>query len=41
MKYAHNFAYIVGGNADQRFTDAATLLDWGFQLPLLPPTASR
>jgi D-alanyl-D-alanine carboxypeptidase (penicillin-binding protein 5/6) len=26
--------------ADQRFTDAATLLDWGFQLPLLPPTPS-
>jgi D-alanyl-D-alanine carboxypeptidase (penicillin-binding protein 5/6) len=23
---------------DQRFADAATLLDWGFQLPLLPPT---
>jgi D-alanyl-D-alanine carboxypeptidase (penicillin-binding protein 5/6) len=23
---------------DQRFVDAATLLDWGFQLPLLPPT---
>jgi D-alanyl-D-alanine carboxypeptidase (penicillin-binding protein 5/6) len=26
--------------ADRRFADAATLLDWGFQLPLLPPTAS-
>jgi D-alanyl-D-alanine carboxypeptidase (penicillin-binding protein 5/6) len=26
--------------ADQRFADAATLLDWGFQLPLLPPTLS-
>lgn len=26
--------------ADQRFADAATLLDWGFQLPLLPPTPS-
>lgn len=26
--------------ANQRFTDAATLLDWGFQLPLLPPTPS-
>jgi serine-type D-Ala-D-Ala carboxypeptidase (penicillin-binding protein 5/6) len=23
----------VGGNADQRFADAAKLLDWGFQLP--------
>ncbi len=32
---------IVGGNADQRFADAATLLDWGFQLPLLPPAASH
>lgn len=26
--------------AEQRFADAATLLDWGFQLPLLPPPAS-
>ncbi len=26
--------------ADQRFEDAATLLDWGFHLPLLPPTPS-
>ena len=26
--------------ADQRFTDAATLLNWGFQLPLLPPVPS-
>ena len=26
--------------ADRRFTDAATVLDWGFQLPLLPPTPS-
>jgi D-alanyl-D-alanine carboxypeptidase (penicillin-binding protein 5/6) len=26
--------------ADQRFVDAATMLDWGFQLPLLPPTPS-
>jgi D-alanyl-D-alanine carboxypeptidase (penicillin-binding protein 5/6) len=24
-------------DADQRFTDAQTLLDWGFHLPLLPP----
>jgi D-alanyl-D-alanine carboxypeptidase (penicillin-binding protein 5/6) len=27
-------------DADQRFVDAAKLLDWGFQLPLLPPTSS-
>ena len=26
--------------ADRRFADAATLLDWGFQLPLLPPSSS-
>jgi D-alanyl-D-alanine carboxypeptidase (penicillin-binding protein 5/6) len=26
--------------ADRRFADAATLLDWGFQLPLLPPAPS-
>jgi serine-type D-Ala-D-Ala carboxypeptidase (penicillin-binding protein 5/6) len=27
-------------DANQRFADAGTLLDWGFQLPLLPPTPS-
>jgi D-alanyl-D-alanine carboxypeptidase (penicillin-binding protein 5/6) len=26
-------------NAAQRFTDARTLLNWGFALPLLPPTS--
>src|SRR5947209_15144095 len=27
-------------DSDTRFADAKTLLDWGFGLPLLPPTAS-
>ena len=26
-------------DADQRYVDARTLLDWGFALPLLPPTS--
>jgi D-alanyl-D-alanine carboxypeptidase (penicillin-binding protein 5/6) len=28
-------------NQDQRFTDAAKLLDWGFNLPLLPPPSPQ
>src|SRR6266568_4862645 len=35
----HLIGAVLGDkDSDQRFSDARTLLDWGFALPLLPPT---